>query len=105
MRTSWHPNHYVGDHGLSRSLPGDVGALNSSLCNHLQTHRAAFTAAELKRLAWWFNLACQPNGYYDGHCVEVEGIRWRRHQELDPTNPIGLELPPGTDQPRLENTP
>jgi hypothetical protein len=78
--------------GFARSTPGYVGALGSLLWQHIQERRHAFTPEELKRLAWWMDLSCPLQGGYCNYYREVNGIRWPIHQDVDPMNPLGIEI-------------
>ena len=48
-------------------------------------------AEDRKRLAWWMDLSCPLQGGYNDYYREVDGVRWPIHQDLDPSNPLGVE--------------
>jgi hypothetical protein len=78
----------------SRTTPGHMGALGSLLWQHVQKRRDAFTKDELKRVAWWLDLSCPQTGIYGTFFKEVNGIRWPTRPDVDPENPLGVEILP-----------
>jgi hypothetical protein len=92
----WIPNTRTN---TSRTTPGHMGALGSLLWQHVQARRAAFTKEELKRLAWWLDLSCPQTAIYggkgkEGFYREIDGIRWPTRPDVDPRNPLGVEILP-----------
>jgi hypothetical protein len=57
----------------------------------MEQHHKAFTDEERKRLAWWIDLSCPLQGGYGNYYREVDGVRWPIHQDVDPSNPLGVE--------------
>jgi cytochrome c553 len=88
VRWGWTAN---SGRGFSRTTPGYCGALGSRLWEHMEEHRNAYTAEDRKRLAWWMDLSCPLQGGYNDYYREVNGVRWPIHQDVDPSNPLGIE--------------